>query len=60
MLDTTEVKLRAQEVNINLRYYLDGSVGLSLDETVGQSDLADLLWVFQVQEILFNLLRSRV
>jgi len=46
-LDISEVKIRAQEKNINLRYFEDGCVGLSLDETVTQKDIVDLLWVFQ-------------
>ena len=46
----TEIKIRAHEAQINLRYFDDGCVGLSLDETVQHKDLRDLLWVFQVRE----------
>jgi len=43
---TSEVRMRAQQKEINLRYYIDDSVGVSLDETVTEKDLDDLLWVF--------------
>jgi len=46
-LDVSEIRLRAIEQRINLRYFPDGCVGISLDETITQKDLADLLWVFQ-------------
>lgn len=46
-LDISEIKTRAAEQKINLRYFADGSVGVSLDETVNQKDITDLLWVFQ-------------
>ena len=42
-----EVRVRAIRNEINLRYYPDGSIGVSLDETTTQKDLEDLLWVFQ-------------
>ncbi|ELU04682.1 hypothetical protein CAPTEDRAFT_173618 [Capitella teleta] len=41
-----EVKSRAVEKKMNLRYFDDGCVGVSVDETVEQKDLNDLLWVF--------------
>ena len=31
---------------INFRYFSDGSVGISLDETVELDDLNDILWIF--------------
>ncbi|EDO36039.1 predicted protein [Nematostella vectensis] len=37
---------RAAERKINLRKYSDDKVGVSLDETVKEQDLDDLLWVF--------------
>jgi len=46
-LDQNEIRLRAHEMKINLRYFNDGAVGISLDETVSHKDLKDLLWVFQ-------------
>ncbi|MBT3449784.1 MAG: aminomethyl-transferring glycine dehydrogenase [Bacteroidetes Order II. Incertae sedis bacterium] len=36
----------AEQTKINLRSFEDGSVGIALDETVFESDLADLLEVF--------------
>merc|ERR1719494_1571588 len=41
-----EVKARAEEKEINLRYFDDGRIGVALDETVTQSDIDDLLTVF--------------
>ncbi len=43
-----ELKQRAEAKEINLRYYLDGTVGISLDETVREKDINDLLAVFKV------------
>merc|ERR1711892_1654723 len=57
-LDMGEIKIRAQEVNINLRYYADGCVGVSLDETVGQNDIKDLLWVFQCPKTIQQVAES--
>uniref|UniRef100_A0A673X8E9 glycine dehydrogenase (aminomethyl-transferring) n=1 Tax=Salmo trutta TaxID=8032 RepID=A0A673X8E9_SALTR len=37
---------RAVQREINLRVYSDGVLGVSLDETVTERDLDDLLWVF--------------
>lgn len=42
------VRARAEAKRINLRYFADGDVGVSLDETVRESDIDDLLDVFQV------------
>ncbi|KAM3937705.1 glycine dehydrogenase (decarboxylating), mitochondrial [Leptodactylus fuscus] len=41
-----EVLDRAAQRQINLRVYSDGALGVSLDETVKEKDLDDLLWVF--------------
>uniref|UniRef100_A0A8C5LSI6 Glycine cleavage system P protein n=1 Tax=Leptobrachium leishanense TaxID=445787 RepID=A0A8C5LSI6_9ANUR len=41
-----EVLDRAAQRQINFRTYSDGSLGVSLDETVTERDLDDLLWVF--------------
>lgn len=42
-----EVKRRADEKRINLRYFDDqASVGVSLDETVRVEDVNDLFYVF--------------
>jgi len=44
-----QIKQRAKDKRINLRYYNDGHVGVSLDETVKPNDLADLKSIFQAQ-----------
>ncbi|KAM5191340.1 glycine dehydrogenase (decarboxylating), mitochondrial [Mantella aurantiaca] len=41
-----EVLDRAAQRQLNLRVYRDGSLGVSIDETVKEKDLDDLLWVF--------------
>ncbi|MCS7153425.1 MAG: aminomethyl-transferring glycine dehydrogenase, partial [Bacteroidia bacterium] len=41
-----KIRSIAAEYKINLRYYSGGDVGLSLDETVKEEDLADLLAIF--------------
>lgn len=46
-----EVRKRSFENMLNLRYYSDGrSVGVSLDETTGPDDVAQLLHVFGVEK----------
>ncbi|KHJ80777.1 glycine dehydrogenase [Oesophagostomum dentatum] len=44
--DLAGFKERAEEKQMNFRYYTDGSVGISIDETTKASDLLDLLYVF--------------
>lgn len=41
-----QIQERALEKQINLRYFGDGDVGISLDETVERQDLKDLLEIF--------------
>jgi len=41
-----------------LRYFEDGCVGVSLDETITQKDIADLLWVFQSSKTLQQVAES--
>ncbi|XP_077004328.1 glycine dehydrogenase (decarboxylating), mitochondrial isoform X1 [Tamandua tetradactyla] len=41
-----EVLDRATQRQINFRLFEDGTLGISLDETVGEKDLDDLLWIF--------------
>ena len=52
MKDLEAVKKRAAEKKINLRYFEDGAVGVSLDETTKANDLADLIYVFNNGPIL--------
>ncbi|XP_059163007.1 glycine dehydrogenase (decarboxylating), mitochondrial-like [Physella acuta] len=44
-----EIKKRAEEKKINLRYFDDGQVSVSLDETVTQKDISDLLYIIGCQ-----------
>ncbi|XP_069482026.1 glycine dehydrogenase (decarboxylating), mitochondrial [Ambystoma mexicanum] len=41
-----EVLDRAAQRHVNLRINSDGTLGVSLDETVTEKDLDDLLWIF--------------
>lgn len=41
-----EIQIRATEKQINLRYFDDGAVGVSLDETVTFKDINDLFYIF--------------
>ena len=52
ILDVNEIKHRANEMKINLRYFEDGAVGISLDETATRKDLKDLLWIFACPKTL--------
>lgn len=45
--DLNEVRKRAEQKMINLRYFEDGDVGVSLDEVTRASDVQDLLDVFK-------------
>lgn len=51
-----DVRFRAHEKKINLRYFDDGAVGISLDETVTLNDLNDLMYIFgssrKVEELM--------
>lgn len=45
------IRSRAEAQRINLRYYPDGKhIGISIDETVTDEDVEDLLWVFEGQK----------
>ncbi|XP_025837519.1 glycine dehydrogenase (decarboxylating), mitochondrial-like, partial [Agrilus planipennis] len=45
-ISVDEIRSRAMEKKINLRYYDDGAVGVSLDETVTVEDVNDLFYCF--------------
>ncbi len=47
--ESQQVRLRevAEKYQINLRYDRDGAIGLSLDETTTETDLQDLIAIFQ-------------
>lgn len=54
-LTIEEIKERATTKKINLRYVIDGSITIALDETTKVADLDDLLWVFNagtLEEVL--------
>lgn len=55
-LDPEEIKQRATEKQINLRYYEDGSIGVALDETVTFRDIDDLFYIFRVPQKIENLI----
>lgn len=44
--NVAEIKKKAEAKEINLRYFSDSSIGISLDETVSDSDLSDLASLF--------------
>ncbi|VDO89164.1 unnamed protein product, partial [Haemonchus placei] len=44
--DLQSFKKRAEEKQMNFRYFADGSVGVSLDETTKPADILDILYVF--------------
>ncbi|XP_026462249.1 glycine dehydrogenase (decarboxylating), mitochondrial-like [Ctenocephalides felis] len=67
--DTLQVKLKntmtvqdlrkkAEEKRINLRYFEDGTVGIALDETVSESDLSDLLSIFGCEKKMDEICQS--
>ncbi|CAF0849210.1 unnamed protein product [Rotaria sordida] len=51
-MSVDEIKQRAKEKRINLRYYDNGSIGISLDETMNESDVTDLKWIFNVENTI--------
>ncbi|XP_065657325.1 glycine dehydrogenase (decarboxylating), mitochondrial isoform X4 [Hydra vulgaris] len=49
--DIPNILKRADEKEINLRVFNDGtSLGISMDETIREKDLDDLLWIFNASE----------
>ncbi|KAM7446728.1 hypothetical protein ABFA07_004971 [Porites harrisoni] len=44
--DVSDILERAKQRQINLRIFDDKTLGVSMDETVKERDLSDLLWVF--------------
>ena len=44
-----ELKQNAEKHNLNFRYFDNGEVGISLDETLSPGDLVDILLVFKVK-----------
>ena len=48
-ITSTEVRQSAEDHNLNFRYFENGEVGISLDETVSPGDLSDILSVFNIK-----------
>lgn len=52
----SEIKSRARDFQINLRYFTDDTIGISLDETVTHEDINDILCIFgsdmRVQDLI--------
>lgn len=48
--DAAAIRAKAEAAQMNLRYTAEGWVSISIDETTTQSDLADILGVFAVNE----------
>lgn len=44
--ESSEIRKRAEKLLINLRYFDDGDVGISIDETTKTNDIQDLLDIF--------------
>ena len=57
-VELERVRAAAENAQINLRYFPDGRVGISLDETSGERDVADLLSVFGIQGVSADLLTA--
>ena len=41
--------MKCEDHNLNFRYFENGEVGISLDETVSPGDLSDILSVFNIK-----------
>ncbi|TYQ25060.1 aminomethyl-transferring glycine dehydrogenase [Pseudanabaena sp. UWO310] len=50
-LSMNEVRIRAAAKQINLRYFEDGAIAISLDETVAKQDLTNLIEIFASEKI---------
>uniref|UniRef100_A0A0N4Z659 Glycine cleavage system P protein n=1 Tax=Parastrongyloides trichosuri TaxID=131310 RepID=A0A0N4Z659_PARTI len=48
-INLEQIKERCEEKQINLRFFDDGCVGVSLNETVQEQDIIDLLYIFNVE-----------
>ncbi|VDN55301.1 unnamed protein product [Dracunculus medinensis] len=58
--DFEKIKDRSEEKRLNLRYFNDGCVGISLDETTTYEDLSNLLYVFGITDITTNQIEENV
>ncbi|PZO43498.1 MAG: glycine dehydrogenase (aminomethyl-transferring) [Pseudanabaena frigida] len=55
-----EVRSRAAAKQINLRYLADGTIAISLDETVSKQDLLDLIAIFSEDQLRITNYELRV
>ncbi|XP_054276101.1 glycine dehydrogenase (decarboxylating), mitochondrial-like [Macrosteles quadrilineatus] len=54
----SELLSRCEHKKINLRYFSDGAVGISLDETITKEDVEDILWVFGSESSLNDIFKE--
>ncbi|XP_042864469.1 glycine dehydrogenase (decarboxylating), mitochondrial-like [Penaeus japonicus] len=59
-LAISEIRMRAQQKEINLRYFRDETVGIALDETIEKADLDDLFWVFNCRNVTADKVSSNL
>lgn len=59
-LDARVVRTRAEEREINLRYFEDGSVGVSMDQTVREEDLSDVIAVLTGEQTSLQNLKASI
>jgi len=56
------IKERSESLNINFRYFENGDIGISLDETCNEADISDILSIFDSEKSTdsnFNLNKLR-
>lgn len=51
-INVQDLRKKAEAKRVNLRYFEDGTVGVALDETVNESDLKDLLGIFNCEKTI--------
>lgn len=51
-LKSSEIKQNAEKHNLNFRYFENGDIGISLDETVSDQDIIDILSVFDAARFI--------
>ncbi|CAD5118701.1 DgyrCDS7383 [Dimorphilus gyrociliatus] len=54
----SEIMIKANQKKINLRYFENGNIGVSLDETIEDEDVRDLLWIFGCEIPLEDLIKE--
>nr|XP_022910008.1 glycine dehydrogenase (decarboxylating), mitochondrial [Onthophagus taurus] len=56
--DVSLIRKRAEEKQINFRYFDDGSIGIALDETVTPNDINDIFYVFGSSKTFEEVLKT--